>query len=296
MVHIPILKIDVPDPDITSLIPAAVALAINALTAVHDAVNDFLHPLTPAARAAYEEGRVAALPREIRKARKRIRERRIDDVDKQSSELEEASFAYYRRMIRTNWVGHSDENMEDATFRRMTSPARAGEQLQREHAVGALVAAAAEGLPVAAIAGAAAAPGALPPPGQGAAEGAAAGEEQPQPGEEGAEQGTEQQRRPPGRRQAAQGSAEVALPGPARRVAVTSAAGGAGLALGVGIVRLAALVARLRGGGKRRGKRPAGAAKGGQRRTSATGRGSRSGGGDSAKGAARGSSRAAPRS
>ncbi|KAI8471293.1 MAG: hypothetical protein J3K34DRAFT_392967 [Monoraphidium minutum] len=132
MVHIPVLKIDVPDPDISALLPAAITLAVGALTALHDAVSDWLRPLSPEARALYEAGRVAALPREVRAARKRVRERRIDDADKQSSELEEAAFAYYRRMIRTNWVGASDEGIEDASFRRLAAPARRGEQLQIE--------------------------------------------------------------------------------------------------------------------------------------------------------------------
>ncbi|KIY99439.1 hypothetical protein MNEG_8524 [Monoraphidium neglectum] len=198
MVHIPILKIDVPDPDISALLPATVALAINVLTAVHDALSDFLRPLSPDARELYEHARVAALPREIRKARKRIRDRRIEDVDKQSSELEEAGFSFYRRMIRTNWVGHRDEGVEDASFRRLMTAARPGDA-----AVGAS--------------------------GSGWEDGNLL-----QVQDHG--QRSQQQWRRQQQQQQQQHDGDVTLPGRAQRAVVTSVAGSVGLVIGMGLV------------------------------------------------------------
>jgi hypothetical protein len=225
MVHIPVLKIDVPDPDISSLLPAAASAAIGALTSLHDAVRTFLHPLPAEAAAAYEEAEIAALPRELRKARKRIAARRIEDVDKQSSELEEAAFAFYRRMLRTNAAGLSDEDLEDAAWRRMLAPAQLGEGADANAVLAATAAAGA------ASAEYAAAPPQLLVAAAEAVASACAADEGPS-------------------------GAAIVLPGHPQRVAVASAAGGMGLALGVGLVRLAAMAAHLR----RRGRRRAGIA------------------------------------
>jgi hypothetical protein len=248
MVHIPVLKIDVPDPDISSLLPAAASVAISALTSLHDAAGAFLHPLPPEAAAAYEEAEVAALPRELRKARKRIAARRIEDVEKQSSELEEAAFAFYRRMLRTNAAGLSDEDLEDAAWRRMLAPPRHGEGADADAVLAA-----------AAAARAANAEDATAPPQLlvAAAEAASPGVADERPS-----------------------GAAIILPGRPQRVAVASAVGAVGLALGVGLVRLAALAAHLRRSSRSRAgvagssggaaRRVAGGKCGSQRRASGT--------------------------
>lgn len=278
MVHIPFLKIDVPDPDISALIPATISLAVNFVAAIHDAIDNFLHPLSPDARELYERKCISALPKEFRKARKRIKERRIVDPDKQSSELEEAGFAYYRRMIRTNWVGYTDEDMEDATFRRLVTAGRPGEELQRAFDAATLEAALEEGLPSQMVVGDSAAV---------VAAGAAAatlghemGEQHQELQQQAQDAATAAGTSRAQRCRAAPG--QVSLPGCAQRVVLTSATSGAGLALGVGVVRLVALLAKVRAGGKRRsGKRGGAAAKGGHRRVSAasSGRGRNSAGG-----------------
>jgi hypothetical protein len=270
MVHIPVLKIDVPDPDISALLPAALGAAIGALTAAYDALTGFLHPLPPGGAALYDAEAVAVLPREIRKARKRIRERRIDDPDKQSSELEEAAFAYYRRMIRTGWAGFSDEDPEDASFRRLTQAEAPGLLPQRE----AGSAAGKRGLPPQ--------PLAATSPGRSRGQGPSAVTDSAQRSESGADvvqggDGRVSSAATPGGAAAVISRGELpasperlaSLPGAGQRVVVTSAAGGAGLALGVGLVRLGALLAKLRRGSKRQAGRGGGAvAKGVQRRGS----------------------------
>jgi hypothetical protein len=281
MVHIPILKIDVPDPDISALLPATVALAINVLTAVHDALSDFLRPLSPDARELYEHARVAALPREIRKARKRIRDRRIEDVDKQSSELEEAGFSFYRRMIRTNWVGHRDEGVEDASFRRLMTAARPGEQLQNDFYAGALCSAAGLGLPLQAFGAGTLGDAAVGASGSGWEDGNLL-----QVQDHG--QRSQQQWRRQQQQQQQQHDGDVTLPGRAQRAVVTSVAGSVGLVIGMGLVRISAVLARVRSRAQRRAGRVARAApKKGQRRSLAPGSTARAiGGGGGSSGAA----------
>ena len=233
MVHIPILKVDVPDPDIASLLPAAATATLSALTALHDAVAGVLRPLPPAAAALYEGEAVAALPREVRAARKRIRARRIDDEDKQSSELEEAAFAYYRRMIRTNWVGYSDEASEDTALRRLTAPGLPG--LQADARAAAATRAGDRRVGKA---------------GQDAASAAMDGLAMPAASLQ-AESVCDQTVGAGTRPHAVhQPEAAAHAPGLVQRAVVPPVAAAAGLALGAGIVRLAALLSSLRRRGK----------------------------------------------
>lgn len=96
MVHIPILKIDVPEPSIQELLPGLVHLLINSCTRVFDMVHDYLRPLTPEQEMDLYSLQVAHLPREFRLARKKVLENNIVDPDKMSEEFEDAGYAYYR--------------------------------------------------------------------------------------------------------------------------------------------------------------------------------------------------------
>jgi hypothetical protein len=96
MVYVPILKIDLPEPSIQELLPGLVHSLINTCTRVFDAVHDYLRPLTPDEELMLYTATIAHLPKEFRKARKRIVERNIADEDKMSEELEDAAYAYYR--------------------------------------------------------------------------------------------------------------------------------------------------------------------------------------------------------
>jgi hypothetical protein len=74
--------------------------------------------------------------------------------------------------------------------------------------------------------------------------------------------------------QAAAAVADIALPGRVRRATVTTVAGGAGLALGAGVLKLAHLLTKLRRKGKPKGRR-GGQAAAGSRRQSGDGSSSR---------------------
>jgi hypothetical protein len=96
MVYVPILKIDLPEPSIQELLPGLVHALINTCTRVFDAVHDYLRPLTPDEEFKLYTATISHLPKEFRKARKRIVEQNIADEDKMSEELQDAAYAYYR--------------------------------------------------------------------------------------------------------------------------------------------------------------------------------------------------------
>lgn len=107
MVYVPILKIDLPEPSVQELLPGLVHLFINSCTRVFDVVLDFLRPLSPEEEVLLYTAAVEHLPKEFRKARKKIAERNIQDEDKMSEELEDAAYAYYRQAL-PYWAGLVD--------------------------------------------------------------------------------------------------------------------------------------------------------------------------------------------
>jgi hypothetical protein len=96
MVYVPILKIDLPEPRLQELLPSLVSGVVQGCTLAFDAVHDYLRPLSPPAEQRLYEEVITNLPREFRKARKRIIELDVRDEDKLSEELEDASYAFYR--------------------------------------------------------------------------------------------------------------------------------------------------------------------------------------------------------
>jgi hypothetical protein len=153
MVHVPFFNFDIPEPRLAELLPRAASAALRGATAACDACRDALFPLTPEQRDAHERALVAALPRELRRAHKRIllqgNER---DALAVSSELEDASFAYYRRQLRTAVAGRSDEDTDDAAWRRLVSggdavreASRAARRRERAAVVGAVLGSASGG-------------------------------------------------------------------------------------------------------------------------------------------------------
>jgi len=96
MVYVPILKIDLPEPSLQELIPGVVHAVLSTCTRVFDVVYDFLNPLTPEHKLILYTTSISHLPKEFRKARKRIVEKNIQDEDKMSEELEDAAYAFYR--------------------------------------------------------------------------------------------------------------------------------------------------------------------------------------------------------
>jgi hypothetical protein len=122
MVHVPFFDFDIPEPRLAELLPRAASAALRGATACCDAARDALFPLTTQQREAHERALIAALPREVRRSHKRIllqgNER---DALAVSSELEDASYAYYRRQLRTAVAGRSDEDTDDAVWRRLVA-------------------------------------------------------------------------------------------------------------------------------------------------------------------------------
>jgi hypothetical protein len=134
MVHVPILKIDIPEPRLSYIIPGTIDAIVRLLSVVYEVANDFLHPLSPEAQAAYDEAVVRSLPAEHRLLRKRIAERGVADLDQISDELEEATRSYYRRAMREGVAGYPDETADDAAWRQLTSPDRASDAVWAQYA------------------------------------------------------------------------------------------------------------------------------------------------------------------
>jgi len=96
MVYVPILKIDLPEPRLQELLPGLVTAVLGACTLAFDAVYDFLQPLPPEGQDLLYAATITHLPKEFRRARRRIVELGIRDEDKVSEELETAAFNFYR--------------------------------------------------------------------------------------------------------------------------------------------------------------------------------------------------------
>lgn len=239
MVYVPFLKIDLPEPRLEDIIPGTVHVFIKALTAIFDFADDLLRPLSPAGQQLYDEARIASLPREIRLARKKIAENKIDDPEKQSEEIEDAAFAYYRRRLRETIAGYSDEETEDETFRRLVDPSSPSQQVWSAHVAERVARLPPEALEAATAAAAAAAAS---------------------PEVEALQQQHERRLFASGLSETSSSKGamtagidtDVQLPSAARRAVATTAAGGAGLMLGVGIVKVLRLLTRPRRGRQQR--------------------------------------------
>lgn len=96
MVYVPILKIDLPEPRLQELLPGLVTALLGACTLAFDAVYDLLHPLPPEGEEMLYAATIMHLPKEFRRARKRVVELDIRDEDKVSEELETAGYNFYR--------------------------------------------------------------------------------------------------------------------------------------------------------------------------------------------------------
>ncbi|GAX82756.1 hypothetical protein CEUSTIGMA_g10182.t1 [Chlamydomonas eustigma] len=115
MVHIPFLNIEVPEVKLALLIPELVINAVRLCTSILDTVMYATHPVCEEDRKEYVELVLTSFPREFKKVFKRGLEGRHKNEDQLSSEMEDAAFDYYRRMIRTAVEGATDEDLEDVT-------------------------------------------------------------------------------------------------------------------------------------------------------------------------------------
>mmetsp|Transcript_10335 Transcript_10335/g.22216 ORF Transcript_10335/g.22216 Transcript_10335/m.22216 type:complete len:303 (+) Transcript_10335:105-1013(+) len=119
MVHIPVLNIDVPEPRIAELLPGAVNILVQLSSRAYDAARDTLYPLEGQAAEIFEAEAVRRLPREFDRLIVRQLEGKIKNDDQFSSEAHEASYDWYRRMIRTAVAGASDEDEDDVTAQKL---------------------------------------------------------------------------------------------------------------------------------------------------------------------------------
>ena len=113
MVHVPFLGIDLPEPRLVHLIPDTVNAIVICTSKALEEAHYLLNPASPDDVTAHNQAFEEAMPREYDRVRKRYAEGKIVNSEQLSSELEDASFDWYRRMLRTDAIGATDEQAED---------------------------------------------------------------------------------------------------------------------------------------------------------------------------------------
>ncbi|KAG2493606.1 hypothetical protein HYH03_008123 [Edaphochlamys debaryana] len=119
MVHVPFFNIDLPEPRLGALIPDTVGAVVNLTAKAVEHGKELLHPPTPEEQQAFQDKFDAEIPREFDRVRKRYDEGKIANDEQLSSELEDASFDWYRRQLRTSVVGATDEETDDVALRKL---------------------------------------------------------------------------------------------------------------------------------------------------------------------------------
>ncbi|EFJ46910.1 hypothetical protein VOLCADRAFT_105350 [Volvox carteri f. nagariensis] len=119
MVHVPFFNVDLPEPKLGALIPDTVSAVLGCTAKALEYGTELLHPPSAADLKAYERSFEAQIPREFNRVRKRYAEGKIINDEQLSSELEDASFDWYRRQLRTSVIGATDEEMEDVAARKL---------------------------------------------------------------------------------------------------------------------------------------------------------------------------------
>ncbi|GLC34990.1 hypothetical protein PLESTB_001186400 [Pleodorina starrii] len=119
MVHVPFFNIDLPEPRLAALIPDTVSTVLGGTAKAIEYGKELLHPPSADDLKAFEQSFEATIPREFDRVRKRHAEGKIVNDEQLSSELEDASFDWYRRQLRTSVIGATDEEMEDVAARRL---------------------------------------------------------------------------------------------------------------------------------------------------------------------------------
>lgn len=119
MVYVPFLNVELPEPKLVVIIPNAVSALLGCTGKVLEYGKDVLYPPSEADLKAYERSFEAGIPREFDRIRKRYAEGKILDDEMFSSEMEDASFDWYRRMLRTSAIGATDEDTEDVAARKL---------------------------------------------------------------------------------------------------------------------------------------------------------------------------------
>ncbi len=102
MVHIPFLNIEVPEVRLSVLIPDMINGGVRIITKAVDTAQRATHPLPLEVEEGYVSEVLSSLPREMQRVYERGAMGKHKNEDQLSSELEEAAFDYYRRMIRSD--------------------------------------------------------------------------------------------------------------------------------------------------------------------------------------------------
>eukprot|EP00198_Chlamydomonas_reinhardtii_P000185 XP_001689520.1 guanylate cyclase [Chlamydomonas reinhardtii] len=117
MVHVPFFGIDLPEPRLAAVMPDAVYALVQGTHKLGEYAHDLVFPPTPEDLRKLEQQVNATIPREFDRVRQRYAEGKIANDEQLSSELEDASFNWYRRQLRTSVVGATDEELEDVAAR-----------------------------------------------------------------------------------------------------------------------------------------------------------------------------------
>lgn len=119
MVHVPFLGLDLPEPRLGHLIPDAIDTVIRGTSKALEHAQELIDPPAPGEAEAAQADFEASIPREFDRVRRRQAEGRIVNDEQLSSELEDASFDWYRRLLRTSVLGATDEGTDDVAERRL---------------------------------------------------------------------------------------------------------------------------------------------------------------------------------
>lgn len=121
MVHVPFFGIDLPEPRLGAVIPDTVSAIVNlSHKAIYTAQDALLSPEQREKEHAENQERFEAqIPREFDRVRKRYAEGKIVNSEQLSSELEDASFDWYRRQLRISVLGETDDELEDVAARKL---------------------------------------------------------------------------------------------------------------------------------------------------------------------------------
>ncbi|KAG2452820.1 hypothetical protein HYH02_002166 [Chlamydomonas schloesseri] len=140
MVHVPFFGIDLPEPRLAALMPDAVYALVQGTHKLGEYAHDLVFPPTPEDLRKLEQEVEATIPREFDRVRRRYAEGKIANDEQLSSELEDASFDWYRRQLRTSVVGATDEELEDVAVRKLRLAPPALQATLQERALAAAVA------------------------------------------------------------------------------------------------------------------------------------------------------------
>ncbi|PNW88261.1 hypothetical protein CHLRE_01g021650v5 [Chlamydomonas reinhardtii] len=142
MVHVPFFGIDLPEPRLAAVMPDAVYALVQGTHKLGEYAHDLVFPPTPEDLRKLEQQVNATIPREFDRVRQRYAEGKIANDEQLSSELEDASFNWYRRQLRTSVVGATDEELEDVAVRKLRLEPPALQASLQERALAAAVTAA----------------------------------------------------------------------------------------------------------------------------------------------------------